>query len=93
MLCSNSKDLVAAPGAGTASSSSEAPCPGSERLMHVGPFRFDEEPVGYRIDARLMRRCLESCFAQVGPPISSHLKVQRFRLSTGLSSRINIAFR
>ncbi len=42
-----------------------APCPGSERITHVGPFRLNEEPVGYRIDAALMRRCLETCLAQV----------------------------
>lgn len=48
----------------TSTSSSQPPCPGSERLTQVGPFRFNDEPVGYRIDAALMRRCLESCFAQ-----------------------------
>ena len=52
----------------SSSSSTQPPCPGSERLTQVGPFPLNDEPVGYRIDGALMRRCLESCFAQVKSP-------------------------
>lgn len=40
------------------------PCPGAELLTQIGPFRLDPETVGHKIDAKVMRRCLESCVAQ-----------------------------
>ena len=57
-----SSAIPAAPSA--ASSPPPPPCPGSEILTRVGPFRFNAESIGLKVDATVMKRCLESCVAQ-----------------------------